>query len=37
MIELDNGPIAMGIIITIAIVGPLIYSFFVDNHDKPKK
>ena len=34
MIELDNGPVAVGLIIAIAYLGPLVYSFFVDNYDK---
>jgi hypothetical protein len=34
MIDIDYGPAAMGFVITIAIVGPLIYSFFVDHYDK---
>jgi hypothetical protein len=37
MIDLDYGPAAMAIVITIAIVGPVFYSFFVDNYDKPAK
>lgn len=38
MIDLDFGPVAMGINITIAILGPVIYSFFVDHYDKsPEK
>jgi hypothetical protein len=34
MIDLDYGPYAVGITITIAFVGPFLYSFFVDNYDK---
>jgi hypothetical protein len=34
MIEMDYGPGAMALIITIAIVGPVLYSFFVDHFDK---
>lgn len=34
MIELDNGPIALGMIIAIAYICPFIYSFFVDHYDK---
>lgn len=34
MIELDNGPIAIGLIIAIAFLGPIIYSFLIDNNEK---
>jgi len=34
MIELDYGPGALLITITIAYVFPFLYSFFVDNYDK---
>jgi hypothetical protein len=34
MIDLDYGPIAVLVPITIAFVAPFIYSFFVDNFDK---
>lgn len=34
MIELDNGPVAVTLIIAIAYLGPFIFSFFVDNYDK---
>jgi len=34
MINLDNPQIAAGIVITLALVAPIIYSFFVDNHKK---
>lgn len=34
MIDLDFGPVAMGIDIAIAIIGPMLYSFFVDHYDK---
>lgn len=34
MIDLDFGPVAMAINIAIAIIGPVIYSFFVDHYDK---
>lgn len=34
MIDLDYGPIAVGVTITIAFVAPFIYSFVVDNYDK---
>jgi uncharacterized membrane protein (DUF485 family) len=33
MINLDYGPFAVGITITIAFVLPFIYSFFVDHWD----
>jgi hypothetical protein len=31
---LDFGPAAMGFCITLAVVCPVIYSFFVDHYDK---
>jgi len=34
MIDLDYGPAAMGIMVTLAYVAPFIYSFFVDQYDK---
>ena len=34
MIELDNGPIALGGIILIAFLAPFFYSLFVDNNPK---
>ena len=34
MIDLDNPLIAGMIVITVALVAPIIYSFFVDNHKK---
>ncbi len=34
MIELDYGPLAMLVPISIVFIAPLIYSFFVDNYDK---
>jgi hypothetical protein len=34
MIELDNGPIAVGLIIAIAFSFPILYSFFVDRNEK---
>lgn len=34
MIDLDYGPYAVAITITIAFVAPWIYSFFVDKYDK---
>lgn len=34
MIDLDFGPIAVSVTITIAFVAPFLYSFFVDNYDK---
>jgi hypothetical protein len=37
MIELDYGPVAVGIIIAVAFIGPVIFSFFVDNYDKSGK
>jgi hypothetical protein len=37
MIDLDFGPVAMGIDISLAILGPVLYSFFVDLWDKPAK
>ena len=34
MIDLDYGPLAVGLIIAYAIIMPIFYSFFVDNYDK---
>ena len=34
MIELDNGPIALSLVITIAFVAPFLYGIFVDRNDK---
>jgi len=37
MIDLDYGPIAILLPLTIAFVFPTLYSFFVDNYDKRNK
>jgi hypothetical protein len=34
MIDLDYGPYAVAITITISFVAPFLYSFFVDKYDK---
>jgi hypothetical protein len=34
MIELDNGPLAVLLVIALAFVAPFLYSFFVDRYDK---
>jgi hypothetical protein len=34
MIELDNGPVALAMIIAIAFLAPAFYSFFVDRNNK---
>ena len=34
MIELDNGPVALSLVIAIAFVAPFLYSIFVDRNDK---
>jgi hypothetical protein len=34
MIELDNGPLAILLPIGIALVFPVLYSFFVDHYNK---
>lgn len=34
MINMDNPQFAAGLVITIALVAPIIYSFFVDKHKK---
>lgn len=34
MIDLDYGPYAVAITITLSFVAPWLYSFFVDNYDK---
>lgn len=34
MIELDNGPVALAMIIAIAFLAPTFYSLFVDRNNK---
>lgn len=34
MIELDNGPVALALVISIAFLGPILYGIFVDRNDK---
>lgn len=34
MIDMDNPQFAAGLVILIALVVPLVYSLFVDNHKK---
>jgi hypothetical protein len=34
MIDLDYGPLAVLLPISIAFIAPIIYSFFVDKYDK---
>jgi len=34
MIELDNGPLALGMIIALAFLAPAFYSFFIDHFKK---
>ena len=34
MIDLDYGPLALLLPISIAFIGPFIYGLFVDNYDK---
>ncbi len=34
MIDLDNAPLAAFLVIAIAYLGPIAYSFFVDNYKK---
>lgn len=34
MIDLDYGPLALLLPVSIAFLAPFIYSFFVDNYDK---
>ncbi len=34
MIELDNGPVALSLIIAIAFIAPILYSYFVDRNEK---
>lgn len=36
MIELDNGPVALSMVITLAFVMPILYSFFVDRRNGKK-
>ena len=34
MIELDNGPIALSLVIALAFLAPIFYSFFIDRNEK---
>jgi threonine/homoserine efflux transporter RhtA len=34
MIELDNGPLAISLIIAIAFIGPILYAIFIDRNEK---
>jgi hypothetical protein len=34
MIELDNGPVALSLVIAIAFVAPILYAIFVDRNEK---
>jgi hypothetical protein len=34
MIELDNGPIALSLVIAIAYLAPILYGIFVDRNEK---
>jgi hypothetical protein len=34
MIELDNGPIALSLVIALAFLFPIFYSFFIDRNEK---
>jgi hypothetical protein len=34
MIELDNGPVALSLVITLAFVLPFLYGIFVDRNEK---
>ena len=34
MIDMDNAPFAAFLVIAIAYLGPIAYSFFVDHHKK---
>jgi hypothetical protein len=34
MIELDNGPVALSLVISLAFLAPIFYSFFVDRNEK---
>jgi hypothetical protein len=34
MIELDNGPIALSLVIAIAFIAPILYAIFVDRNEK---
>jgi hypothetical protein len=36
MIELDNGPVALSMVIAIAFAFPILYSFFVDRRNDKK-
>ncbi len=34
MIDMDNPQFAAGLVIAIALLGPVLYSFFIDKHKK---
>ena len=34
MIDIDNAPLVMLVIICLVFIAPFIYSFFIDNYDK---
>jgi len=34
MIELDNGPVALAMVIALAFLAPAFYSFFIDRNKK---
>jgi hypothetical protein len=34
MIELDNGPVALSLVIALAFAAPFLYALFVDRNDK---
>lgn len=34
MIELDNGPVALSLVIALAFLLPIFYSFFIDRNEK---
>ena len=34
MIELDNGPLAISLIIALAFVLPILYGFFIDRNEQ---
>lgn len=36
MIELDNGPLALSMVIALAFIFPILYSFFVDRRNDKK-
>ncbi len=34
MIDIDNPPLVMAVIIAVVFIAPFVYSLFIDNYDK---